>query len=322
MNRVNMIVHKILPAVLVCLLAGCASAQQATDNTPASAQSAQTQEASSGSEATDKADSEDTGTAGVADASQMASVEDVVTDDMIPVPVSSLNDGKYYVTVDSSSSMFQIVDCILTVEDGKATAEMTMGGSGYQYVFPGSAAEAAAAGGTGYIEAGESPAGTNLFIIPVEALDAGIPCAAYSKKKELWYDRTIVFRADSLPLSAFADGTFETADSLGIADGTYTVDVTLTGGTGRAGVQSPCRLFVENGTATAEIIWSSDNYDYMKVDGEQIMTEIVDGHSVCVIPVAAFNHPLAVIADTTAMSTPHEIDYTLTFDASTLAEEP
>ena len=322
MNRVNMIAHKILPALLVCLLAGCASTQQTTENTPAPAQSAQTQEASSGTEATQAADTEDTGATGVADASQMASVEDVVTDDMVPVPVSSLHDGTYRVTVDSSSSMFQIEDCTLTVADGKAAAEMIMGGSGYQYVFPGSAEEAAAADESGYIETGESDAGTNLFVFPVEALDAGVPCAAYSKKKELWYDRTIVFRADSLPLSAFADGTFETADSLGIADGTYTVDVTLTGGTGRAGVQSPCRLFVENRNATAEIIWSSDNYDYMKVDGEQIMTEIIDGHSVCVIPVAAFNHPLAVIADTTAMSTPHEIDYTLTFDASTLAEEP
>ena len=94
--------------------------------------------------------------------------------------------------------------------------------------------------------------------------------------------------------------------------------VTLAGGSGKASVASPARLTVENGRASAEIIWSSANYDYMKVDGQQILTEIADGHSVCLIPVAAFDRALSVVADTTAMSQPHEIEYTLYFDAASI----
>jgi hypothetical protein len=55
------------------------------------------------------------------------------------------------------------------------------------------------------------------------------------------------------------------------------------------------------------------------VDGVQFDAEIADGHSTFAIPVAAFDRPLGVIADTTAMSQPHEIEYTLTFDAATIA---
>ena len=142
-------------------------------------------------------------------------------------------------------------------------------------------------------------------------------CAAWSRNKQLWYDRTLVFRADSLPLEAFRNLT--TAESLQLENGDYTVSVTLSGGSGRAGIQSPCRLWIADGSAKAEIVWSSANYDYMIVNGEKILTEIRDGHSVCVIPVTVFDRALKVVADTTAMSKPHEIDYTLFFDASTIA---
>ena len=60
----------------------------------------------------------------------------------------------------------------------------------------------------------------------------------------------------------------------------------------------------------------------MKVGGEQIVAEIADGHSVCVIPVAVFDRALAVIADTTAMSQPHEIAYTLRFDSASITAAP
>ena len=51
----------------------------------------------------------------VADASQMAPVEDVVEDGMVPISGDCLQDGVYTVTVDSSSSMFKITQCELTV---------------------------------------------------------------------------------------------------------------------------------------------------------------------------------------------------------------
>ncbi len=136
----------------------------------------------------------------VASSSQMAPVEDVVDPDMVPICGDSLRDGTYSIAVDSSSSMFKIESCELTVENGKMTAAMHMGGKGYLSVFMGTGAEASRGAEIPFQEDG---VGNHIFTVPVEALDKGIPCAAFSKNKELWYDRTLVFRADSLPLEAF-----------------------------------------------------------------------------------------------------------------------
>ena len=67
---------------------------------------------------------------------------------------------------------------------------------------------------------------------------------------------------------------------------------------------------------TAQIVWSSSHYDYMLVDGERYDALSNEDGSTFEVPVSALDTPLAVIGDTTAMSTPHEIEYTLTFDAS------
>ena len=254
----------------------------------------------------------------VADASQMTTVENVVEEDMTPVTAADLRDGVYPAEVSSSSSMFRIESCELTVADGSMTAKLNMSSKSYGFLYPGTAAEAAAAGTGNAIAAEENAEGNNSFVFPVEALDKGLPCAAWSENKELWYDRTLVFRADSLPTEAFREGFFATPESLGLEDGSYSAAVTLSGGSGRASVQSPCLLKITDGAAEAEIVWSSDNYDYVIVDGTKILTEIRDGKSVCVIPVAAFDCALKVTADTTAMSQPHEIDYTLRFDAATI----
>ena len=102
--------------------------------------------------------------------------------------------------------------------------------------------------------------------------------------------------------------------------GTYLIDITLEGGTGKAKIASPAELTVfQDGTATLIVIWSSDKYDYMLVDGERYEPAIRDGHSIFAIPVKSIQTPLSVIADTTAMSTPHEVEYTITFDAASLA---
>ena len=109
-----------------------------------------------------------------------------------------------------------------------------------------------------------------------------------------------------------------TVESLSISDGEYTVDVKLEGGSGKASVQSPAKLTVKDGKASAEIIWSSNKYDYMIVDDEKILPTSTDEFSVFDIPVAGFDYKLAVKADTTAMSTPHEIEYTLFFDSESI----
>lgn len=261
----------------------------------------------------------ETGTSNVASASDMAEVEDVVEDGMIPIAGDQVKDGTYHVTVKSSSKMFDITACELTVEGGKMTAVMHMGGTGYLYVYMGTGEQAAAASESDYIPFTEEADGTHSFTVPVDALDEGIDCAAFSKKKEKWYDRTILFRADSLPMDAFADGVITTPADLGLADGTYTADVALAGGSGRASVESPAQLTVKDGNVTAKIVWSSKNYDYMKVGDTKYDAVIEDEHSTFEIPVSCFDWAMAVKADTTAMSEAHEIDYTLTFDAASVA---
>ena len=117
------------------------------------------------------------------------------------------------------------------------------------------------------------------------------------------------------------ENTENTEKSGVLSDGIYYAAVTLTGGTGRASVSSPAKITVQDGKMTATIIWSSKNYDYMLVDGVRYDAEIKENHSVFEIPVAEFDKELPVIGDTTAMSTPHEIEYTLRFDSATLEPE-
>ena len=152
----------------------------------------------------------------------------------------------------------------------------------------------------------------------VDALDEGIACAAFSNKKEKWYERTLVFRSDSLPADAIDNPSMKTAEDLGIADGEYTVEVTLSGGSGRATVESPTKIKVENGIATATIIMSSSNYDYVIVGEEKYLPVNTEGNSTFEIPVTGFDYNMPISADTTAMSTPYEIDYTLYFDSKTI----
>lgn len=98
-------------------------------------------------------------------------------------------------------------------------------------------------------------------------------------------------------------------------DGTYQMEVELLGGSGRASVTSPAEVEIKDGKAVATLEWSSPNYDYMVVDGEKYLPVNTEGNSVFQIPVEAFDQDIAVIADTVAMSTPHEIEYTLNFHA-------
>lgn len=98
-----------------------------------------------------------------------------------------------------------------------------------------------------------------------------------------------------------------------ITDGEYSCNVTLTGGSGRATVESPATVLVEGEEKTVRLVWSSSHYDYMVVDDVKYDNEAaVDENSVFTIPFSEFDEPFIVIGDTTAMSTPHEIEYELT----------
>lgn len=249
---------------------------------------------------------------------ETAATLDIIKEGMEPIYGSQLKDGSYNVNVDSSSSMFKITSCELRVKDGGMSAVMTMSGTGYLKLYMGTGEQALKARQQDFIPYVETEEGTHTFRVPVEALDMGINCSAFSRNKEKWYDRVLVFRSDSLPLDALADGTLTTADSLGLEDGMYTADVVLEGGSGRASVQTPVKLRVEAGKVCASIVWGSANYDYMKVDNVKYEWDGNGDKSTFEIPVSVFDWKIPVIADTIAMSEPHEIEYTLTFDSATL----
>ncbi len=255
----------------------------------------------------------------VASAGEMTTVEEVVETGMTPVYASELKDGTYEVEMKSSSSMFKVDRCELQVKDGKMQATLYMTSQSYLYLYAGTAEEAAAASEENYILREEADDGMGSFTLPVETLDAGVSCAAFSRKKEKWYDRTLLFRADSLPAEAFLEERGTNASDLMLDDGEYTVDVALSGGSGRASVESPAKLTVAGGVLTVTIVWSSSNYDYMLVDGMQYDPVNIEGNSVFELPLDTFDTPVAVQADTTAMSQPYLIDYTLTFDSASVA---
>lgn len=309
----------------------------------------------------------------VASDSEKATVQTVGVEGMYPIFATDLEEGVYEVEVESSSAMFRVDKAVLTVADGEMTAVLTMGGTGYLKVFMGTGVEAAQSDRSAYIGFEVDADGKHTYTIPVEALDTPIACAAFSKNKEKWYDRDILFRADSLPeeavlvelpdyealeqaakekrIEALRAETAEAAENtenaaaenaasqaadantavtaapsaeaafIEMEDGEYAIPVTLTGGSGRSTVNSPAVLIVRDGRAYAQIEWSSSNYDYMKVGGEKFLPIQEEGYSTFEIPITVFNEPMPVIADTTAMSTPHEVDYELTFQADSIMDK-
>lgn len=120
-------------------------------------------------------------------------------------------------------------------------------------------------------------------------------------------------------VSASAAGLLSFSGLSEIPDGSYWIRVSMTGGSGRASISSPTGFYVKDGQATADIHWSSASYDYMKLDGVryEAFTDAA-GHSAMTIPVSALDTAIPVLADTTAMSKPYEIEYELSFDGSAL----
>ena len=283
-----------------------------------------------------------------------ATIKDVGSAAMVPVYPDAILDGTYEIEVQSSSSFFKIEKVLLTVADGEMSATLYMYSYSYSLVYPGTAEEAAAASEEDYIAA-ERIDYYDTFTIPVQALDQSIDLAAFSKKKEKWYDRKLVFLASSLPSEALAfslpdynliDEALEAyeelyperftealedtsasdeepeAVSVDMADGDYSIEVSLSGGSGRASVTSPTWFYVKDGQAYAKLLWSSSYYDYMLLDGVRYLNETTDGsNSTFTIPVTAMDQPVTVTADTTAMGEPVEIEYTLTFYADTIGNK-
>ena len=260
------------------------------------------------------AETEDT--SGVASAEDMTDVIDIVDENMVPVTADQLNEGTYPVNVDVSSSMFKVVGCDLTVAEGTMTAKLYMKSDAYSYMFPGTAEDAAQAAQEDLI-ALESEGDVFFFTLPVEALDAGYTCAAFSARKQMWYPRTLVFRSDSLPAEAWSAENVVTAATLGLADGSYSCDVVLEG-KGKTTLESPATLTVENGVCTADIVFSTAKIDYVLVGGEKYLPTNEEGNAAFTVPVAAFDRKLEIVVDSTAIKPATEVSYTMTFDPESI----
>ena len=229
----------------------------------------------------------------------------------------ALEDGTYTAEFDTDSSMFHVNEAsdgkgTLTVEDGQMTLHISLQSKKIVNLYVGMAADAPDHEADWLQPTTDTVTysdGTSEevygFDVPVEALDTDFQLAILGTKGK-WYDHTVSVRN----VEAQAAEAVETP-----ADGSYTCEVTLEGGSGRATVDSPAALTVADGKMTATIAWSSPNYDYMVVDGEKYLPTNTEGNSTFEIPVSALGVPLSVVADTVAMSTPHEIEYTLTFSA-------
>ena len=248
----------------------------------------------------------------VADTSDMTDVVDVVEAGMVPVTAEALNEGVYGVAVDCSSSMFKIVDCTLTVEGGAMTALLTMKSDAYPYLYPGTAEDAAAAEEAELLPLNVDGE-TYTFTFPVPALDAGVDCAAFSARKALWYPRTLLFRADSLPAEAWK----ETA-GVELADGDYLVDVSLEGG--KAKLLTPAALNAEGGKYSVTLVFGTKKIDYVIVDGEKYLPEAVEDGLAFTVPVAGFDRGLSIVVDSTAIKPATEVNYTFTVHSEGIVE--
>lgn len=184
MKRTTLLAAVLL--LIISLLAGCAGQNGASSDAVSS----------------DPAISSDTPDPSNAPEDSSSEEEALGTDDLEPIYGSQIQDGTYPIEVKSSSSMFKIVDCQLTVADGEMSAVITLSGTGYEKLYLGTGAEAEADSDEKCIYFVENPEGAYTYEVPVEALDMEIDCAAWSIRKEQWYDRVVVFQSELIPADA------------------------------------------------------------------------------------------------------------------------
>ena len=144
----------------------------------------------------------------------------------------ALENGIYSIDVDSSASMFRVVDCKLTSKNGKMSAVLTLSGTGYGYLYMGTKEEAAKADSSSWIPFVTDNNGKYTYTVPVETLDKGINVAAYSTKNKIWYDRILTFKSETVKkISDIDSGNGGTGGNSGTTGG----NTNPSGGTGGSG---------------------------------------------------------------------------------------
>ena len=240
---------------------------------------------------------------------------------------AQLPDGVYTAEFSTDSSMFHVSEACdgkgtLTVKDGVMTIHISLGSKKILNLYPGLAEDAAKDGAVLLQPTTDTVTYSDGMTEEVYGFDVPVPVIgeefdlALIGTKGKWYDHKVkVSDPVAEDSREAANGSF---DMSALADGSYTIELTMEGGSGRASIQSPAQLAIADGAATATLEWSSPNYDYMLVNGEKCLPVNTEGNSVFEVPVEALDAPLTMIGDTVAMSTPHEVEYTVTFHSETL----
>lgn len=239
---------------------------------------------------------------------------------------AQLPDGVYAAEFSTDSSMFHVSEACdgkgtLMVKDGVMTIHISLGSKKILNLYPGLAEDAAKDGAVLLEPTTDTVTYSDGMTEEVYGFDVPVPVIgeefdlALIGTKGKWYDHKVVV---SDPVTEDSEGGVATFDLSTVEDGSYTIELTMEGGSGRASIQSPAQLAIADGAATAILEWSSPNYDYMLVNGEKYLPVNTEGNSVFEVPVEALDAPLTMIGDTVAMSTPHEVEYTVTFHSETL----
>jgi len=292
----------IVGGLSACLLLGGCGAGQAADATSAESTFAAQESTVTPTESTETAETVSTETA----------------QDKAQLP-----DGVYTAEFSTDSSMFHVSEACdgkgtLTVKDGVMTIHISLGSKKILNLYPGLAEDAAKDGAVLLEPTTDTVTYSDGMTEEVYGFDVPVPVIgeefdlALIGTKGKWYDHKVKV---SDPV---AEGAADTFDLSTVEDGSYTIELTMEGGSGRASIQSPAQITVTDGAATATLEWSSPNYDYMLVNGEKYLPVNTEGNSVFEVPVEALDAPLTMIGDTVAMSTPHEVEYTVTFHSDTL----
>ena len=104
--------------------------------------------------------------------------------------VELIDGASYKATAETGEKMFKVVDCVVKSTESGMTAVITLSGTGYDYLYMGTAEEAAKADQSSYIKYKEV-GGKYTYEIPVEALNTAIKVSSHSIRKNQWYDRTV-----------------------------------------------------------------------------------------------------------------------------------
>lgn len=296
----------IVGGLSACLLLGGCGAGQAADATSAESTVAAQESTVTPTESTEMAETVSTETA----------------QDKAQLP-----DGVYTAEFSTDSSMFHVSEACdgkgtLTVKDGVMTIHISLGSKKILNLYPGLAEDAAKDGAVLLEPTTDTVTYSDGMTEEVYGFDVPVPVIgeefdlALIGTKGKWYDHKVkVFDPVAEDSREAANGSY---DMSALADGNYTIELTMEGGSGRASIQSPAQLAIADGAATAILEWRSPNYDYMLVNGEKYLPVNTEGNSVFEVPVEALDAPLTMIGDTVAMSTPHEVEYTVTFHSETL----